>query len=324
MSELPSLVIELANFLVPAGVFAIMALGLNIQWGHTGLFNAGVAAFFALGAYTAAILMTAPVPPQIFYAGHLGYSWPFVGAAVAAAAVSGLAGFLIALPLLRLRADYFAIATLALAETVRLVINNAERWTGGSTGIYGVPRPFDAFTRGEPGLSLVYMAILCVSILLLLILAVDYITRTPWGRVLRGIREDEEATLALGKNVNRFRLQAFVIGCMIMGLAGAIYASLLRFVAPSQFDPLATFTIYVMVILGGSGNNKGVVVGAFLFYAFDWVSVRLDDGLPPDWALRFPNIRLMIIGVILVAFIIFRPEGIFKEKKRVFPPVRSR
>jgi ABC-type branched-subunit amino acid transport system permease subunit len=79
-----------------------------------------------------------------------------------------------------------------------------------------------------------------------------------------------------------------------------------------------------MVILGGSGNNKGVVVGAFLFYFFDWVSVRLDDGLPADWALRFPNIRLMIIGVILVAFIIFRPEGIFKEKKRVFPPVGSR
>jgi branched-chain amino acid transport system permease protein len=324
VSHLPPAFVDIVNFLIPASIFAIMALGLNLQWGHTGLFNAGVAAFWGLGAYAAAILMVPPVPPQIFYAGHLGFNQPFLVAAVGAMVVSGLAGLFIALPMLRLRADYFAIATLALAETVRLVLTNAAQWTGGSVGIHDIPRPLDAFAIGEPGLSDSYIAGLALLCLLISLMVVEFLTRQPWGRVLRGIREDEEATLALGKNVYRFRLEAFVLGCALMGLSGAVYATYLRFLAPNQFDPLATFNIYVIVILGGSGNNFGVVAGAYLFYAFDWVSVRLDDNLPPDWSLRFPYIRLMIIGALLVALVIYRPEGIFKEKKRTFPPVRIR
>src|SRR5205807_2409448 len=149
----------------------------------------------------------------------------------------------------------------------------------------------------------------------------EYLSRSPWGRVLRGIREDEEATLALGKNVFSFRLQAFVIGCAVIGLGGAIYASFIRFVAPDQFDPLTTFTIYVMVILGGSANNRGVIFGAFLFYTFDWVSVRLKDYLPDVIKEKVPPIRLMVIGIILVLLILYRPEGIFPEKKRTFSRV---
>ena len=324
MSVVPDAIREVATFLIPACIFALMALALNIQWGHTGLFNAGVAAFLAIGAYTAAILMTLPAPRTPQYPGHLGgFTQPFAVAAVSAMLVSGFVGFLIALPILRLRADYFAIATLALAEIIRLILTNAESLTAGTIGVILIPRPFDPVDviKQDPGLSDVSIAVLAVAILFLLFLVIDYITRSPWGRVLRGIREDEEATLALGKNVFRFRLQAFVLGCAVFGLAGAVLAPFLRFVDPLQFDPLSTFTIYVMVILGGSANNRGVIFGAFLFYAFDWVSVRLVDLLPPEWGERIPYIRLMAIGLLLVLLIMYRPEGLLPERKRTYPPV---
>jgi len=322
MSHVPLALVDILNFLIPAVIFALLALGLNVQWGYTGLFNGGVAAFFGLGAYATAILMTPYSPPNPFYPGHLGgFSQSFPVAAVGAMFVAGLAGLLIAIPILRLRADYFAIATLALAEIVRLVLTNAESLTGGSIGIPLIPRPLPV--RTDYNFSTLLLGVLVVAILIMVLVALDVLSGAPWGRVLRGIREDEEATLALGKNVYSFRLQAFVIGCALMGLAGAVFASYRGFVSPAQFDPLATFTIYVMVILGGSGNNKGVVLGAFLYYAFDWVSVRLDDRLPDDLALRMPYIRLMVIGVVLVGLVIYRPEGILRERKRKFPPVRA-
>lgn len=320
--SLSPVVVDLVNFLIPASIFGILALALNLQWGHTGLFNAGVAAFLGIGTYTAAILITAPAPATPQYPGHLGgYSWPFWAAVPAAMLLSGLAGLLLALPILRLRTDYFAIATLALAEIIRLIIVNAHSLTAGTIGIILIPRPLDAWTARDPGLSDAFMAVLAVAGLVLAYFGLSYITGSPWGRVLRGIREDEEATLALGKNTTSFRLQAFVIGCAVMGAAGAILATFLRFVTPTQFDPLATFTIYVMVILGGSGNNRGVVFGAFLFYAFDWVSVRVKDYLPEVIATRIAPIRLIVIGVLLVLLLMYRPEGIFKEKKRTYPPV---
>ncbi len=331
MSVVPDAVRELATFLIPACIFAMMALALNIQWGHTGLFNAGVAAFLAIGAYTAAILMTSPAPRTQTYPGHLGgFSQPFAVAAVGAMLLSGLVGLLIAVPILRLRADYFAIATLALAEIIRLLLTNAESLTAGTIGVILIPRPFDPIEviRSDPGLSDVSMAALAVAFVVMLFLAINYLTQSPWGRVLRGIREDEEATLALGKNVFSFRLQAFVLGCAVLGLAGAVLGSLLKFVDPLQFDPLATFTIYVMVILGGSANNRGVIVGAFLFYAFDWVSVRIPDfarllggELPPALVEKLPYLRLMAIGLLLVLLILYRPEGLLPERKRTYAPV---
>lgn len=323
MAELSPGLIELANFLVPASIFALLALGLNIQWGHTGLFNGGVAAFWAIGAYTAAILMTPPAPMTGQYPGHLGgFQQSFWLAALAATSLSALVGFVIAVPILRLRADYFAIATLALAEIIRLLIANAESLTAGTIGIIRIPRPFESFAQGTRGLSDLTMALLGVSLLLLTLALLEFVTRAPWGRVLRGIREDEEATLALGKNVYRFRLQAFVLGCGVMGLSGAVFASYQGFIAPDSFDPLSTFAIYVMVILGGSGNNRGVLFGAFLFYSFDWVSTRLDDDLPSGIAEKVPAIRLMIIGALLVILVLYRPEGVFKERKRIYTPVK--
>jgi len=329
--SVPAPIVDFVNFLIPAGIFAMLALALNIQWGHTGLFNAGVAAFLAIGAYMAAIYLTPYVAPSIVYPGHWGYAqvWqPWFGTAVAfviavllSTLLAAFVGLLIALPILRLRTDYFAIATLALAEIIRLILTNAQTATAGTIGILRIPGPFDTLLPGDPDLQAVAYATLVIASLIVMFWLVQYVTRAPWGRVLRGIREDEEATLALGKNVFSFRTQAFVFGCALMGAAGGFLASHLGSITPDNFNPLATFAIYVMVILGGSGNNFGVIFGAFLYYSLDWVSVRIDDYFPPALAEKMPAIRFAAIGVILVALILFRPEGIFKEKKRTYPAV---
>ncbi len=331
--------VDAINFLVPALIFALLALALNLQWGHTGLFNAGIAGFWAVGAYTTAIMLTPRSPPSISYPGHLGgYDQSFLVAALVAMLVTAFLGLLLTLPILRLRADYFAISTLAFSEIIRLVFNSAESLTGGSLGIFDIPRPFDRLlpvtSSGgvDPGLSALTLMALGGMLVLLALAALDYLTNSSWGRVLRGIREDDVATLAAGKHVAYFQLQAMVLGSAIMGLAGAMFAVYTQVALPDQFDPLSTFTIYVMVILGGSANNRGVIIGAFLFYFLDWISVRLKDYIPVTmsglfgdflrwFVLNIAYFRLMIIGAVLILLILYRPQGIFKERKRVRPPV---
>jgi branched-chain amino acid transport system permease protein len=317
-------VLDILNFLIPAFYFSLLALALNMEWGYTGLFNAGIAGFWAVGAYTAAIMVTQLSLPSASYPGHIGgFNQSFLVGALVAMLVTAALGGLLTIPILRLRADYFAIATLAFAEIIRLVFNSAESLTGGSLGIVSVPRPFDTIlplTPGgsiDPGISdLTLMLLVGVAVFLALVVW-QYLTKSSWGRVLRGIRDDSVATLAAGKHVSRFQLQAMILGSALMGLSGAFFAVYQRVVTPDQFQPLDTFTIYVMVILGGSANNRGVIVGAFVFYFLDWISVRL----PITYSSDFPYYRLIVIGAILVLLVLYRPEGIFKEKKRTYPPV---
>jgi branched-chain amino acid transport system permease protein len=317
-------VLDILNFLIPAFYFSLLALALNMQWGHTGLFNAGIAGFWAVGAYTAAIMVTPLSFASGSYPGHIGgFNQSFLVGALVAMLLTATLGGILTIPILRLRADYFAIATLAFAEIIRLVFNSAESLTGGSLGIVSIPRPFDTVLpllpggNIDPGLSDLTLMGLAGLIVILALVVWDYLTRSSWGRVLRGIREDNVATLAAGKHVSSFQLQAMILGSALMGLSGALFAVYQRVVTPDQFQPLDTFTIYVMVILGGSANNRGVIMGAFLFYFLDWISVRL----PITYSTDFPYYRLIVIGAILVLLVLYRPEGIFKEKKRTYPPV---
>ena len=332
-------VIDIMNFLIPALYFALLALALNLEWGHTGLFNAGIAGFWAVGAYTAAILITPLSPASLSYPGHIGgFNQSFVIGALVATVLTGLLGLLLTLPILRLRADYFAIATLAFAEIIRIVFNSAESVTGGSLGIFSIPRPFDtllptiAGANVDPGYSDLSLLVLTGVLVVLSLIAWDYLTGSSWGRVLRGIRDDDVATLAAGKRVASFQLQAMILGSALMGLSGAVFAIYQRVVVPDQFEPLSTFTIYVMVILGGSANNRGVIVGAFVFYFLDWISVRLAGlipsnaggvlgGIGSNLVANIAYYRLMVIGLILILLIIYRPQGIFREKKHTYPPV---
>lgn len=279
-----------------------------------------MAAFLGVGAYTFGMLTTGRVPESITYSGHWGPEAPLdlIVSALVAMLFAGFLGVLVAIPALRLRADYLAIATLALAEIVRLVLKNERHFTGGDQNLLQIPRPFAALVPEGFGWASDGVFVLVVGgVALAVLIVVEYLGRLPWGRALRAVREDEEAAMALGKNAFRLKLTAFGIGCAIMGLAGALLASFQKVLLPDQFAAFATFNAYVVVILGGSGNPRGVVLGGYLFWLFTWSTLQLRVYVPLDWATRIDFINLIVIGLLLILFILFRPEGIIPEKRYV-------
>jgi len=304
--ELAGLISYLAFFLTLAGIYALMTLGLNIQWGYTGMLNVGIAAYFAVGAYASAILTTAP-------GAHLGgFGLPYPVGFIGAMAVAGLLGLAIGLITLNLRSDYLAIASIGIAEIVRLILKNEAWLTNGVRGIGGIPRPLvDVVPAYDTWLLLALVLILVILVYLL----IERAFRAPWGRVLRAIRDNEPAARAMGKNSLAFRVQAFVFGCTIMGLAGAVYAHFVGFISPEAFDPVfATFIVWVMLIAGGSGNNKGAVLGAFVIWGV-WSGTEILIGrLPAEMTTQAGALRILLIGVLLQIILITRPKGILPER----------
>jgi branched-chain amino acid transport system permease protein len=316
LSGLSSYLVSLA---IMGGIYAVFALGLNVQWGYTGLFNIGIAGFFAIGAYTSA-LITTPMPEGVYatYVEQLvGLGLPFPFGLLGAAVVSGIIALAIGIPTLRLREDYLAIATIGIAEAIRLLFNN-ERWlANGPRGLTGLPQPLRAWAEPQH-YNYIYLGIVLLTVVLVY-WAIERGIRSPWGRVLRAIREDEIAAAMNGKDVFAFKLQALVLGSAIMGLGGALYAHYVRAISPDAFSPLfATFLIWVMLLLGGSGNSKGALLGAFLVWGI-WMGTTFvtDQILAPFWAARAPYLRFLLIGLILEAIILLRPQGILGEERRV-------
>jgi branched-chain amino acid transport system permease protein len=232
--------------------------------------------------------------------------------------VSGGTAVFVALPTVRLRADYLAIATIAFAEVVRTVAINLEPVTAGTIGIVGIPHILEFSGPNAAFLNTATIVGVGAAILLGLFLALHFIVESPWGRVLRAIREDEQATMALGKNTFLYKVQVFAIGGALMGLAGWLFAVTLLYVEPSgSFAPAITFSVWVMVIVGGAGNLRGAIVGAFVVYGLEWLSVVLKDLAPDFLKEAIPYLRLVVVGFLLIILIIVRPEGILREKKRV-------
>lgn len=317
--DLGGIISYLVSFAIMAGIYAIFSLGLNVQWGYTGLFNIGIAGFFAIGAYTTA-LTTTEMPTGIYaqYVQQLfGLHLPFGAGLVAAAIVSGGVALLIGIPTLRLREDYLAIATIGIAETIRLTFNN-ERWlANGPRGLTGLPQPLRDLVEPQY-YNYIYLGIV-LMVMGIIYLAIERAIRSPWGRVLRAIREDEDAAAMSGKNVFAFKMQALVLGAMIMGMGGALYAHYVRAISPDTFTPLfGTFIIWVMLMLGGSGNNKGAILGAFVIWGI-WTgsTFATDQLLPPVLLSRAPYIRFLVIGVLLEIILLLRPQGLLGEEKRV-------
>ena len=250
----------LVFFLVVALYYALLCLGLNLQWGVTGLFNVGVAGFVAVGAYASALL-TAPDSPDHW--GGLG--WPVAVGWAGAALLAGLAALLVGAVTLRLRHDYLAIATFGIAVTIQLIALNFVKLTNGPFGIAAIPRPLAGWSETAVGRNVLYLGLVSLVVAVTYV-AVERLVRSPWGRVLRGLREDEAAAAALGKSPARYRLEAFVLGAMIMGLGGAIYAHFIGFVAPEDFLPILTFQVWTMLVVGGSGSNRGALLGGILVW----------------------------------------------------------
>jgi branched-chain amino acid transport system permease protein len=295
-------------FLTFGTFFAIVTLGLNLQWGFTGLFNVGVAGFVAVGAYASAIL-TAPA-----YADSLGgFGLPVAVGWIGAMLMSGLVALIVGVPTLRLRHDYLAITTFGIAVTIQLVALNARWLTGGPFGLQFIPRPMQGWLGTGALWNAAYLAV-ALATLGLAYLAVERLVNGPWGRVLRAIREDEQAAEALGKRAARFRLEAFVIGSMLMGLGGAVYAHFVGYIAPEDFLPILTFQVWTMLIVGGAGNNRGAILGAFAIWMIWSLSGGLIRGiLPQAEQARGASLQIVLIGSMLVLMLILRPRGLIGE-----------
>jgi len=316
--EIGRIIAYLISFAIMAGIYAVFCLGLNIQWGYTGLFNIGIAGFFCIGAYVSAMITT-PKPTGLYaeYVHQIfGLNLPFPLGLLGAAVMCGIIAFLIGIPTLKLAEDYLAIATIGIAETVRLIFNNEHWLANGPRGLMGLPQPLSDLV--DPRYYNYIYLVIVVIIMIVIYLLIERAIRSPWGRVLRAIRGDEISAAMSGKNIFNFKMQSLVFGAMVMGIGGALYAHYTKAISPDVFTPLyGTFIIWVMVIAGGSGNNKGVILGAFVVWAI-WIGTRfMTEFLPYTLKARAPYIRYLLIGILLEFILIYKPQGLLGEEKKV-------
>ena len=296
-------------FTTVAAILAIAVLGLNLQWGNTGLFNGGVVAFFGAGAYGTLILGGTPQPDHL---GGYGLIYPL--ALIGGMGAAGLLAWAVGVLTLRLRHDYFAIATFGIAVSFENVMRNSEALAGGAKGIRGFERPLrDAFGDGF-AYNLGFLAVVLI-LLGLTYWVLQRLVRGPFGRLLRAIREDEEAARSLGKSPARIRLTAFVTGSVIMGLSGGLYATFYAFVSPQDILPTLTFQIWAMLIVGGAGNNRGAILGTFVIWgawtASGWALSRY---APLEARLYTGSIQYILIGSVIVGMLLWRPQGLLPER----------
>ena len=384
----------LVSLTIYVGLYALFALGLNIQWGYAGLINFGHVAFMTVGAYTTVLLSSKSIPwitsQNIPVVSSVLSFQPLalIISVIAGVAIAALLGLLIGMSTLRLREDYLAIVTIGVSELLRLIALNEEWLTEGSFGLRGFPLPLERFKpnalqtyiligiltllaifaawrlwRGlrsqwregkeiqgksyQPTrvFSLIVWGILglviiltvyingCAAILeahyktglmllVLITVAVTYwglerLVKSPWGRVLKAIREDEEIARALGKNVFWYKLQAFMLGGAIAGVAGAFYAWQLTTIYPDNFQTLITFNVWTMVVLGGAGQNPGAILGAIIFWAYDALTRLYLPQLGLFSDSQAGAFRIMVIGLILIVLMVWRPQGILGKKEEL-------
>ncbi|MBD9597389.1 branched-chain amino acid ABC transporter permease [Ensifer sp. ENS05] len=296
-------------FLITALIFSMMSLGLNLQWGQTGLVNVGVAGFVAIGAYTSAILTT---PDDVARFG--GFGLPILVGWVGAMAAAGSVAAFIGYTTLRLRDDYLAITTFGVATVVQLVALNAKDVTGGPFGIGFIPKPFSSHAE-NPAVFNSLNLVVVVAVVAVLYFTLEHLARSPWGRVLRALREDERAAVSLGKNVRFYRVQSFAVGGAIMGLAGAVQAHFIGFIAPENYGAPLTFLVWVMLIVGGTGSNKGAIVGSVAMWAVWAGSGGVASALlPTAQQARAASLQLAGIGIILCVILLIRPNGLLGDR----------
>lgn len=313
-----------------AAAYCLIATGLNVHVGYTGLLNFGQAAFAAVGAYAFAI-------PIANYGWHWYFALPVVfGASVVLALLLGL-------PTLRLRADYLAIVTIAASEIFRYLVNSTRfTWlTGGSNGKNGWTQFFADLNpirnNGRYNLGVqpidgyrLFMLILGWSLVVLFGVLVWALMRSPWGRVLKSIREDENAARALGKNVLSFKMQSLIFGGLIGSVGGLMLSAQTQSAQPLQFGTTLTFFAFTIVVLGGLGRVKGPIVGTLIFFFIiqlvdNFLSEATRHNVLPEWLVtsgNYSQVKNIIAGFALAALVVFRPQGIFGDRKEQVFDVR--
>ena len=285
------------HLLVIITIYGILSIGLNLIMGITGLFNVGHVAFYGIGAYTSALLALAGVP------------WFF--AMLAGVLLAGFIAFVIGIPTLHLVGDYLAVVTMGLGEIARAVFKNWISLTRGPMGLPGIPHAALFGFKFDTPVRFLLLGLTC---LLLVYVVAERLLRSPFGRVLKGIREDEIAVQALGKNTYGFKMWALIIGSGMAGLAGSLFAHYITFIDPSTFVMWLTFFIFMIIMLGGSGNNLGAIAATAVF-------VALREGLRfvslPEW-LNPAALQQLLFGVLLLITTIFIPRGLIPERKMTY------
>jgi branched-chain amino acid transport system permease protein len=368
---------SIASLTFYIAVFALLALALNLHWGYTGLFNIGIVGFMAVGIYAMAIVSKAPLfAAETGRSG--GFGMPIIVGIVAGTVVAALLGLVVALPALRLRADYLAIVTIAMSEILRFTFlsGDLEQFTvagyvvglgGGSGLILDFTPPVEAFftalglwnaylgfvdivgvvvpNNPKPVVdSLVYAVLLMVLVVTGYYVLLRRVGNSPFGRVLKAIREDEEATNALGKDTDAFKTKAFMLGCGLMGLAGILWFMSQGAITPNTYRPRLTFFVWIALIIGGAGSNTGSVMGGAIFAAVlfqgprylknvieSLVEVDAPSGFGPAVAPLISNLdpvpflfytidsirqlQLVIMGLVLIYLMHNRPQGLLGHRK---------
>jgi branched-chain amino acid transport system permease protein len=293
--------------LVVAGIYALLAQSLTLSWGLTGLVNLGLVGFFAIGAYASAMTTK--------WSG-----WP-IPLGLLAAVIIGLAvGFLVTISTLRLRDDYLAIVTLGFAEVVRLVAANEIWLTGGADGIAGVPSIVPrAWGQGYHLTMLGIVTMLALGVHLLL----SHLARSPWGRALRAVREDQIVAAVAGKPVVLLKAQAFSIAAAIAALAGAIYGHYTSYVAPDIYQPLITIYVFLAVTAGGVGRPAGAFLGAYLLIGFLELTRFMAEVVPGVSPVQAAATREIMVGLALILLLRLKPEGLLPEQSQKAPKEKT-
>jgi branched-chain amino acid transport system permease protein len=290
-------------------VFAMVLVGLNMQFGDTGIANFGPVMFLAVGAYTTAIVSA--IEPIY----GTGFGQPWVIAVLAGALVAGLVGGFIGLATLRLRGDYLAMVTLASAEIFRAIVRSYSEIFGGNKGISSLPNPVGPIAVNN-NVRFLGLALLFGSVLLVVYEGFRRLSDAPYGRVLRGILADEDALRSLGKNTFRYKMGVFVYGAAIAGLGGGLWALFQGSVSPSMASIDITVTLWLAMMLGGPGNYRAVVGGLAGIMLFRLTFSQLKAVIPVT-AVRFNALQPILFGILFVLVIRFRPAGLFGEAERL-------
>jgi branched-chain amino acid transport system permease protein len=291
------------NYLIAMATFAcfyaLMALGLNLVWGMAGMINLGLVGFFAFGAYVSALATKRAGAPMV------------LGVAGALILTAG-AGAVMALVTARLRGDYLAIITLGFSEVVRITASNEIWLTNGTDGISGIPGPWRG--RVTPEVFNLIFLVLAAAVVAIALAVLQRVRYSPYGRVLRAIRDDDQVASVAGKHVLRFKVEAFAVSAGILGVAGALWGHYTSFIAPDVFVPLITIYVVLALTAGGTGNNWGAVAGAFLVVFF-MEGTRFATGwLPSLTPVQVAAVRELSIGASLLVVLRVRPAGLLPER----------
>ncbi len=309
-----NIILFIAGVIALMGIYALLTLAVNLHYGYAGLLSFGIVGLVAVGAYTYAIVTRgAPVGEDVY---KFYFNQPWWVGFVAAGVVTTIFAFIIGLPTLRVEGDYLLIVTFAFAEVIQDLLSNEGYLTNGTRGFINVHQPFRELIPGRN--YQLFLAALIVVIVVIVYFIAQRVGVSPFGRTLRAMRDNEPATLAIGKNVYSFKMRIFLLGAAICGIAGAMYTWYMTLALPSLFGMSVSFAAWIALIVGGQGNNKGAIVGTIVLLgaqqALKFISTT------PELTPMVSSFELILEGLVLIVILRFWPSGLLPEKSP--PPPR--